>query len=71
VPDFAGRGKRVVGVFVLMVGAGAILDDHALWTGTALMLIGAVEFVRGALEARRPEPAVSHASAAESPESPS
>jgi len=65
VPDLPGKGKRVVGIFVLMVGAGAILDDRAFWIGTGIMLVGAAAFIWGALETRRPA-----AAAAPAPQSP-
>jgi hypothetical protein len=51
-PLLAGKGKRVAGVFVLMIGAGAIVDRHALWTGIVVMLLGAAAFVWGMLAAR-------------------
>jgi hypothetical protein len=52
VPDAAGKAKRVTGVFVFMVGAGCILDCHALWAGGLGMVSGVALFVWGALGAR-------------------
>jgi len=46
-----GKAKRVVGIFVLMVGAGIVLDSSAGWVGTVLMLIGIVFFIWGVAEA--------------------
>jgi len=60
--DLAGKAKRVVGTFVLMVGAGGVLDSWAAWAGTVFMLIGMIVFVWGIAEAwardtvTRPEP---------------
>jgi hypothetical protein len=48
----AGKGKRVGGVFLFMIGAGIILDTHAMWLGLPVLLIGAALFVRGMREAR-------------------
>jgi hypothetical protein len=42
-----GRGRRVAGFVVFMLGAGLILESPALWYGVVLMGIGAVIFVRG------------------------
>ena len=50
--ELAGKGKRVIGSFVLMIGAGVILDSHVLWVGVAIMLIGALAFIWGLLAAR-------------------
>lgn len=67
--DLAGKAKRVVGTFVLMVGAGVVLDSWAAWAGTVFMLIGMIVFVWGIAEAwardtvTRPEPE-NHATAA-------
>jgi CDP-diacylglycerol--glycerol-3-phosphate 3-phosphatidyltransferase len=35
-----GKAKRVLGLFVLMMGAGAILDAAAVWSGFLLLLVG-------------------------------
>jgi hypothetical protein len=67
-PDLAGKGKRVVGTFVLMMGAGAIVDAHAMWIGATVMLLGAAAFLQGALEARRRDVTLTHVAATESPE---
>jgi hypothetical protein len=49
--ELAGKAKRVVGTFVLMVGAGIVLDSSAGWAGTITMLIGMALFIRGVVEA--------------------
>jgi hypothetical protein len=56
-----GKGKRVAGVFVFMIGASIILDTHTLWVGALLLGAGAVLFAWGMVEARRSEPAPSPA----------
>jgi len=50
--DFAGKEKRVLGTFVLMIGAGIVLESAAWWAGVLLMTVGAVVLVWGGLEAR-------------------
>ncbi|MFQ5666039.1 MAG: hypothetical protein ACE5I7_06360 [Candidatus Binatia bacterium] len=40
----AGKAKRVGGTFVLMIGAGIMLDTHAVWVGVPLMVVGATVF---------------------------
>jgi len=47
-----GKGKRVVGTFLLLLGAGIVLESSLRWLGGTLMLGGIVAFVRGALETR-------------------
>jgi hypothetical protein len=48
----AGKGKRVTGVFILMIGAGLILESSAVRLGSLITLIGTVTFVWGLIEAR-------------------
>jgi hypothetical protein len=55
-PDPAGKGKRVAGVFVFMIGASVILDTHLLWFGLPILAIGAAVFAWGVAEARVPQP---------------
>ena len=50
--ELAGKAKRVVGIFVLMAGAGIVLDSSAGWAGTVIMLIGIAFFIWGVAEAR-------------------
>ena len=50
--ELAGKAKRVVGFFVLMVGSGIVLDSSASWPGTAIMMIGMAFFIWGVAGAR-------------------
>jgi len=52
-----GKGKRVVGTFLLLLGAGIVLESGVRWLGGAVMISGVAAFVRGALEARARTPA--------------
>jgi len=45
--ELRGKGWRVLGYFVWMLGAGVVLDSTALRTGGALLLVGAVLFAAG------------------------
>lgn len=68
--ELSGKGKRVLGTFVLMVGAGVILDSHVLWLGVSIMIVGAIGFMWGILETH-PRPMVGPAVRPEvAPESP-
>jgi threonine/homoserine/homoserine lactone efflux protein len=49
--ELAGKAKRVLGTFVLMVGAGIVLDSSAGWAGTVIMLIGVAFLIWGLAEA--------------------
>ncbi len=55
-PDLAGKGKRVAGVFVVMIAASVILDTHALWIGAPVLGAGVALFAWGLAEARASEP---------------
>ena len=55
-PELAGKGKRVGGVFVFMIGASITLDTHALWIGVPILAIGAALFAWGMAEARETNP---------------
>ena len=46
--ELRGRGWRVLGYFLWMLGAGVVLDSDALWSGGLLLGVGAVMFVVGA-----------------------
>ena len=48
----AGKGKRVTGTFLLMLGAGIVLESTVPWLGGALMLAGGAALLRGLLAAR-------------------
>ena len=52
----AGKGKRVAGVFVLMIGASVILDTHLTWVGLPILAVGAALFAWGIAAARAPQP---------------
>ena len=43
----ASKARRVAGTFVLMIGAGLILDIRALWIGAPIMAVGAALFAWG------------------------
>ena len=48
----AGKGKRVAGTFLLMLGAGIVLESTIQWIGGTIMLVAVALLVRGLLEAR-------------------
>ena len=50
-PELVGKGKRVAGVFVFMIGASIILDTHALWMGLPMLAVGAALFAWGMADA--------------------
>ncbi len=47
--EMAGKGWRVLGYFVWMLGAGIVLDSDAWGIGGALLAVGAGLFVFGAV----------------------
>ena len=55
-PELVGKGKRVAGVFVFMIGASLVLDTHALWIGVPALAFGAALFVWGAAAIHTAEP---------------
>ena len=48
----AGKGKRVAGTFLLMLGAGIVLESSHRWIGGVVLLAGVVAYVRGLLHIR-------------------
>ena len=60
--------RRVLGMFLLLLGAGLILDCHSLWVGGVLLGGGAFVFARG-LRMKRHRPA-DHAAPAPAPAEP-
>jgi hypothetical protein len=50
--ELDGRGRRVAGFFVFMLGAGLVLESPALWYGVAIMAVGATCFGWGMLSRR-------------------
>ncbi len=68
----AGKAKRVAGFFVFMVGSGIVLDSADTWIGGLLMLVGAVAFIWGVVEAgsRSPLGLAAHEDAPPAPMAP-
>jgi hypothetical protein len=61
--SIAAREKRGLGVFVLLLGAGLILDAASVWTGSLLMVFGLIVFAWGMSQSdRAPEAAQAVAS---------
>jgi hypothetical protein len=53
--ELSGKGWRVVGYFLWMLGAGIVLDSGAQRLGAAVLLIGAALFAVGVVQSlRRP-----------------
>lgn len=53
--ELSGKGWRVVGYFLWMLGAGIVLDSGAQRLGGLVLLIGGALFALGAVQsARRP-----------------
>ena len=50
--DLAGKEKRVMGTFVLMVGSGLVLESPVGWIGAVLMTLGIATMLWGSLEGR-------------------
>jgi len=51
--ELRGKGWRVIGFFVWMMGAGVVLDSNALAAGRLLLIIGAALFGIGAWQSLR------------------
>lgn len=56
--ELAGKAKRVLGMFITMLGSGVILESPAFWAGTLLTLAGLATFIWGLAEARPAMPIV-------------
>jgi hypothetical protein len=52
-PELHGKGWRVLGYFVWMLGAGLVLESDAVALGVLLLLAGGTAFVIGALQERQ------------------
>ena len=50
--ELRGRGWRVLGCFVWMLGAGVLLDSEALLVGRAVSAVGAALFLLGVWQSR-------------------
>ena len=48
--EMAGKGWRVLGFFVWMLGAGVVLDSDAAWLGRVLLFLGGGMFVAGVFQ---------------------
>jgi hypothetical protein len=47
--EFGGRGWRVLGFYVFLLGSGLVLESRAVWYGVAIMVVGAGCFAWGIL----------------------
>lgn len=54
--ELRGKGWRVLGYFIWMLGAGVVLDSNALGFGSMMLLTGLVLFGVGALQSQRSAP---------------
>lgn len=52
--ELRGKGWRVLGYFIWMLGAGVVLDSTAVGVGSVMLLTGCVLFGVGALQGQRP-----------------
>ena len=48
-----GKGWRVLGYFIWMLGAGVVLDSQATGTGSVMLAVGAGLFVLGTMQSLR------------------
>ena len=48
--ELRGKGWRVLGYFLWMLGAGVVLDSHAHRVGTLMMAIGVGLFATGVVQ---------------------
>ena len=49
-PELRGKGWRVLGYFIWMLGAGIVLDSQAIGAGGLLLAVGAGLFLIGAAQ---------------------
>lgn len=49
-PELRGKGWRVLGYFIWMLGAGIVLDSQAIGAGGLLLAVGAGLFLLGAAQ---------------------
>jgi hypothetical protein len=52
-PELRGKGWRVIGYFVWMMGAGVVLDSGELGVGRVLLAVGAALFGLGVWQSMR------------------
>jgi hypothetical protein len=55
-PELYGKGWRVLGYFVWMLGAGLVLESDAAALGVLLLLAGGTAFVIGVFQERQRRP---------------
>lgn len=48
--ELRGKGWRVLGYFIWMLGAGVVLDSQAVGAGSMLLLVGGALFLLGAVQ---------------------
>ena len=51
-PELRGKGWRVLGYFIWMLGAGVVLDSQATGAGGLLLAVGAGLFLLGAAQSQ-------------------
>jgi hypothetical protein len=56
VAELRGKGWRVLGYFLWMLGAGVVLDSDAVWSGSGLLICGFLLFMVGVTQSRRQRP---------------
>ena len=47
IAEVARKGRRVTGMFTMMIGAGIVLESQALLSGLAVVLVGGVIYLSG------------------------
>jgi hypothetical protein len=52
-PELRGKGWRVAGYFIWMLGAGVVLDSDALGAGGVLLAVGGALFGHGVVQSMR------------------
>jgi hypothetical protein len=50
--EMRGKGWRVLGYFIWMLGAGVVLDSDAVGLGSVILVLGFVLFVVGVVQAQ-------------------
>ncbi|MEO8605775.1 MAG: hypothetical protein ABI629_24615 [bacterium] len=52
-PELHGKGWRVAGYFIWMLGAGVVLDSGALGAGLMILTVGGALFGHGVVQSMR------------------